>query len=300
LVAAGLALVVASLCWGVLADSLNRWNRAQGLLAADAAARRIGDLLERDLHGALLRDDGGVWLAATVRPTGGPAGSWVDGAKPIAASLNPAAESLGDARFGVGGVWLRLFTASPDPDAAGDRDAAPVAVSYQLIRRGSSPLARSLSYALYRSQTEPRAAFDAGYDLSGPNYTAPSAGRGTPGSLVTPGYAEAVAENVIDFGIRFYREETSPLTGQVTLATIFPRDNATLDFVIQPGSAGITMEPQAPMVADIFVRIISTEGARQLEALEAGRIPGDWWRIAEAHSWVFTRRVLLRSVPLEA
>jgi len=299
LVAAGLTVMIAGLCLTVLTSSLTRWNRAQGLLAAEAAARGIFDQLERDLRGAVFRDDGGVWLAVSVEQTSGVSGSWVMGTKPVAASLDPAATSLGDARFGVGGVWLRFITANSAPDLEGNGTDVPVAVSYQLIRRPASLSAQSVNYAIYRAQAGPKATFDAGYDLSAGCYNTPSDEIGTAGSLVSPGYAQALARNVIDFGVRFYRRETDPLTGNASLVTVFPRDNSQLEYRVASGPKADAGASPAPEMVDIFVRVISDAGARQLEALESGRLTGDWWKIATAQSWVFTRRVWLRAAPTD-
>ncbi len=299
LVAAGLTMMIAMLCLTVLTSSLERWNRAQGLLAVEAAVRGVFDQLEQDLQGAVFRDDGGVWLAVSVQQTPGVSGSWVMGTKPAATSLDPAASVLDDARFGVGGVWLRFITANSAPDSEGNGTDVPVAVSYQLIRRPASPSAQSVGYAIYRAQAGPKATFDAGYDLSAANYNTPSDEIGTAGNLVSPAYAQALVGNVIDFGVRFYRRETDPLSGNVSLVSIFPRNSLTLEYRVASGpKAGPSASP-APEVVDVFVRVVSPEGARQLEALEGGRLSGDWWKIATAHSWVFTRRIWLRAAPTD-
>ena len=300
LVAGGLTLMIAVLCLTVLTSSLTRWNRAQGLLTAEAAVRGIFDQLERDLQGVVYRGDGGVWLAASVEQTSGVSGSWVMGTKPVSASLDPAASVLADARFGVGGVWLRFITANSVADAEGNGTDVPVAVSYQLIRRPMSPSAHSAIYTIYRAQAGPKATLDAGYDLNAISYNTPSDESATAGSLVSPGYAQALAENVIDFGVRFYRREADPLTGTVSLVTVFPRDSLALEYRVASGpKAGPAASP-APEVVDVFVRVVSPEGALLLYALESGRITGDWWKIATAHSWVFTRRIWLRAATADA
>jgi len=300
LVAAGLTLMIAVLCLTVLTRSLTRWNRAQGLLAAEAAVRGIFDQLERDLQGAVFRGDGSVWLAASVEQTSGLSGSWGMGTKPVSASLDPAAAVLADARFGVGGVWLRFITANSVADAEGNGTDVPVAVSYQLIRRPRSPSAHSAIYALYRAQAGPKATFDAGYDLNAASYNTPSDESATAGSLVSPGYTQALAENVIDFGVRFYRPEADPLSGTVSLVTVFPRSSLTLEYRVASGPTADVGASPPPEVVDVFVRLVSPEGARLLDALESGRITGDWWKIATAHSWVFTRRIWLRATTAEA
>jgi hypothetical protein len=57
-----------------------------------------------------------------------------------------------------------------------------------------------------------------------------------------------------------------------------------------------------PEVADVMLRILSEEGAVQIENIETGRVmrPAGfatdaewWWAVAEAHSRIFIRRVNL-------
>jgi len=55
-----------------------------------------------------------------------------------------------------------------------------------------------------------------------------------------------------------------------------------------------------------MMRVLTDEGARLIAAFEAGRLqppagvtPADyWWTLAEAHSEVFTRHIVIPSRPL--
>jgi hypothetical protein len=61
-----------------------------------------------------------------------------------------------------------------------------------------------------------------------------------------------------------------------------------------------------PQVVDVMIRVLTEDGARRLDALEAGagrlglrpaQYPTDaewWWGLVEANSEVFTRRIVLR------
>ncbi|MDB6126754.1 MAG: prepilin-type N-terminal cleavage/methylation protein, partial [Verrucomicrobia bacterium] len=53
------------------------------------------------------------------------------------------------------------------------------------------------------------------------------------------------------------------------------------------------MAERMPWVVDVVLRILTDDGARMIAGLENGRIAGDWWEIALAHSHVFTRRVVV-------
>jgi hypothetical protein len=71
-----------------------------------------------------------------------------------------------------------------------------------------------------------------------------------------------------------------------------------------------TGRPCVPVYADVLLRILDDEGARLIDELEAGQAAGfaaqatptgltaaqNWWRVAEAHSRVYTRRIQLLGV----
>jgi hypothetical protein len=146
---------------------------------------------------------------------------------------------------------------------------------------------------LYRAEIGTAETFAAGYDLSGPSYAPPDAVGGT---LAVPGIREVLADNVVDFGVRFFASATDPATGRPALQRIFPLDGGELEYRAGGRDAGEGRRA-FPEVVDVMVRVLSDEGARQISALEAGQMGGDWWTIAQAHSRVFTRRVLVRANP---
>jgi len=292
LVASAITLLIAGLIVGLIANSLGSWGRLQGTLTAEAQAHAVLDRLAQELQGAIYRDDGGVWLAATVQAGEGASGVWVEGSKPAAASLDPAA-----VRFGVAGVWLRFIATAPGADYRQGDPAVPVAVAYQIIRRTPTPSGESCHYLLYRSAVTPSGTFAAGYDLSAPVYAVHSSEGGTAGSLASPGVQQVIADNVIDFGVRLYSYAPDPATGEPKLVQIFPVDAADLEHQSRlPPTAG-ELRNRFPAVADLMLRVLTEEGARQIAALESGQIAGEWWAIASAHSRVFIRRVAINAGP---
>jgi hypothetical protein len=131
----------------------------------------------------------------------------------------------------------------------------------------------------------------AGYDLSGPSY---AMGSTAGGALAVPGIRQVLADNVVDFGVRCHASATDPGTGRAGLQQVFPAHGADLEY--PAGARGSGEGPRAfPEVVDVMIRVLTDEGARQIAALEAGQLKGDWWTIALAHSRVFTRRVLVRA-----
>lgn len=267
----------------------------------------------------------------------GSTGKWID---------------LKEHRFGQAGVWLRFFTNRTT--ASSDGDVAPIAVSYQIVRMPPRKLNSSeYRYLFFRSQvrsgrkdvTNPYSVADAGFNLAlddqggynRPN--TPVAARndafGDCGSIRKPDRDAVIANNVIDFGVRFWRRvppgPTDPDDKQSTLQLIFPSSGIApfvpsennLGFAVtaltpnqvhalSPGGVpysglGATnLSTGFPDFVDIFVRVLTDEGARLIEAYEQGNLvapPGSdsrahWWKIAEEHSEVFTERIPIVARPI--
>ncbi|MEO6873385.1 MAG: prepilin-type N-terminal cleavage/methylation domain-containing protein, partial [Opitutaceae bacterium] len=107
LIAAAISLLIAGIVMGLFTNVLRSWNQSQGVLITENQARPAFDRLEQDLQAAIFRDDGRVWLVATIQPDASVSGLWGPSSKPVGASLDPAPVKLTQARFGVSGVWLR-------------------------------------------------------------------------------------------------------------------------------------------------------------------------------------------------
>ena len=253
------------------------------------------------------------------------------------------AESFSRSRFGQAGIWLRFFTTQPDTQTDLHNLSAPRAVGYQLVRRRLTASASAAStsetpvrYLLYRSSARPastdgsrgNSTFDVGYDLfssgSAPAYSQGDASQiDDVGNLRTPRrYEQVIGNNVIDFGVRCWvRDERS---GE--LAPLFPafrpegtqvrgfaatvRDGEGRAASVSPvwgtgPSIGVNeMAYGFPERVDVFVRILTDEGAQVIEAYEKGLIArpeeaGDddhgWWELAERHSQIFVTSVRLTS-----
>lgn len=284
LVAAGVTALLAGVMLTVVVNTLNGWSRSQSLLSAESQARLALDQLAYDLESAVNRPDGATWLAITWQDDSGASNSWAAAANPKPSSLDPTATraSLGgsgqltDAHFGAAGGWLRLIAGSATTTTSATEPNAPVAASYQIIRRRVSTSADAEThYMFFRSEVKPSDTFAGGYDLA-------SATLPYLSTLRNPALTQMLADNVIDFGVWFYRRAADG-----TLTRIFPTDNTTL-------SAGYPAAGVFPDVADVMIRVLTTDGAQKIRTLEGGTTTGDWWTIAEQNSKVFTRRVTLR------
>lgn len=298
LVACAITALIAGLMLGLVGNVLGSWNRSQGILMTEIQANRALDQLALDLQGALYRDDGKTWLAASVQADSSVSDAWVAGRKPVAPSLDPAAASLVNARFGVAGVWLRFFTTRQGADARTSDPPAPIAVGYQIIRRAPAPEGQQYHYLFYRGEATPSATFAAGYDLRAASYTVGSSIDGAPGTVVSPDISRVLAENVIDFGVRLYVFAPNSTTGGPELTCIFPLNATDSEYRAASLSTSGNLSGRFPAVADVMLRVLTEEGVRQIAALEDSRITGDWWTIANANSKVFTRRILLNGSPL--
>lgn len=341
LVAAGLTVVIVAVVLRFSSLAMNRWSQSAGRLHADIQARLVLEQLERDLQGALLRADGRVWMAVTILPDTRLSGRWQAAA--VASQAKPDnthpgtlaldATRLEDARFGVAGVWWRFFTTRPDDNTGTGDLSAPVAVGYQIVRRNvTSSAASEQRYLLFRCEVRRTrtgggapGTFEAGYDLNPAAdpptpYQTPNATTGDPGNLIRPPLGAAIADNVIDFGVRLYMRE------QGNLRLVFPARPAGPGAAPAAGDTTDSRPPSEetehlaraatpaaddyyrhafPEVADVMIRVLTDEGARLVAAYESGQLrpptgasPTDyWWTLAEAHSRVVTCRIRLYARP---
>lgn len=353
LVAAAVTVVLAGLLLSMTSGVLASWSRISGALSANSQAQMIFDLITEDLQAAAHRQDGNVWLdvgmmnstPTYLEETRG----WrvADSSEPIFSEDRPWGSRVGikpdsvvqeddiaESRFGRGGVWLRFFST---PIADGE---TPRAISYQIGRR---PVAgdhhpdhddnetnpAEVRYMLFRSVLSAPRTFDRGFNLANYNYNETEAGWDgayPPNELVVPATADAIAGNVIDFGVRLYAHDYE----EDAIVLLFPADTGnppspsdtnvyfrangglgrqSLQGGLPPGKrrhyrdGGRLYEGEFPDVVDVFVRILTEEGARQIQNLESGRLPvsgtfyDQWWEIAIEHSRVFTRRIHVKARP---
>ncbi len=332
LAASAITLVLAGIMVVLLAHMTRVWARASGGLVATQQAEQALDLLARDLQTAVLRRDGRVWLAATVQPDqsgagdcGGTLGAWSPpvrkpgaadpGAPDSSLALAPPSGRIDDCRFGMAGVWLRFVTNVPDRNDESAAVSAPRVVAYQIVRRAVAANAGSAQrYGLFRAEVRSysdvspareRSTATCGYDVFAAAYNSTAGGGniGDGGTIRRPRRDQLLANDVIDFGVRFFRR--TAVGGDPVL--LFPIDETNRGFAATTSIGATPPNPSVslaamrygfPTEAEVFVRVLTEEGARQIEAIEAGRLVGPrWWEIAVAHSVVLTRRVGLEASP---
>lgn len=291
LVAVGVTALLVSMMLGIIVNITGGWNRSSGSLESGNQARVVLDQLTSDLQAAIIRNDSNVWMAAEMRSpspawTGSGNTSMVMGNQiPDPATTAPNLPTLEDYQFGPSGVWFRFFSTVPGTNVANDLTtlSAPRAVAYQIIRRDIIQGSSEVRYQLYRSEVLPNLTFNAGYKVNEGAYIVAGTVSNDPGTLRTPDRENVIANNVIDFGVRILDQNGGVL---------FPRDEN--DVYPRPPTVPPTATP-LPDAVEIFVRILSSEGAQQISLLESGRITGDWAAVVQAHSRVYTRRVELKA-----
>lgn len=310
LIAISITLILSGILLGVTQTSLNVWQRAQDGVTADAEAKLALDLMARDLQSALFRSTGGTWLAADIISGAGsltthgwqtsgtikPSGS--DSLNLLPSDEEGVPATIASARFGLSGVWLRFVTTNVEAKGATNPGGSqPIVVSYQIARR---PLSGAVSatnpaavrYTLYRSAVAADTSVVNGLSVLANAYGSTTSGypaARSARSVTNPSSGDAAASNVVDFGVWFYRR-----TPAGELQRIFP--SSASDVAHTASSAA-----DFPAAADVMIRMLTSEGAAMVEALENGggglvqpvglTASQWWWSIVEAHSRVFVRRV---------
>lgn len=314
LVAVAITLLLAGLMLAVTTNVTTLWRRQQTAATQAITARQVLDQLERDLQSAVHRRDDQRWLAVDLlddaaaltnhgwllgpgitKPGGG--GSL----RPLPPADSRGVRHLDEARFGLSGAWLRFVATNTESGAS-----LPTIVAWQVARRPitGNPVAAnpaSVRYSLYRSAIAGDEVLAAGYDVLAPAYgstsnnpaSATSTAYRQPRNVTNPSHANLIASNVVDFGCWLHGRAPGG-----DLVRIYPAGDGDRSHHAVGRSAA--NDSRFPAVADVMVRVLSEEGAAQIEAVEAGRVqrPGEfatdaawWWSVVEAHSTVFTRRI---------
>jgi Tfp pilus assembly protein PilW len=316
LVAVTITVGLAVLLLSVTHGTMKFWRGAQDAFTADTQAKLVLDLIERDLQAALFRDSSATWLAVDVisipstlashgwRTSGTIKPSGSESTNLLPPSVGGVPSVIADARFGLSGAWLRFITTNLESkSAANPGGSQPIAVSYQIARRPvSGPSASSnlatVRYTLFRSAVANDTTLTSGYDVLAAAYGSSSAafpGARSARSITNPNTADAIASNVVDFGIWLYVRNS---TGD--LERIFPATAGDANHAASIFEA-------FPEVADVMLRVLTEEGASAIEAIESGsgavmRPTGLteaewWWAVAEAHSRVHVRRIHMKGGP---
>lgn len=295
LVAITISAALAGLLLLVSMNALNVWNRSNGRWATAAIASAALDQIEADLTSAVFRSSGGAELAVGVLTTTGNSGIWVNPpnfSKPTdGQSLSLQENDIALCRFGVAGTWLRFFVGSSMTTA--DR-ASVRAVGYQIVRRAQTTSSGAeASFLLHRAIVTDANTMKEGYDITQGLYATASGTEGAAGNLIRPNINQVIADNVVDFGVRFYTSQGG------RLVPLYPASGGTWSnsispyFVrVNPGAASATPVPD---VVEVMIRVLTEEGVQQLRLYEnppSGFVSNQtWWQLVERYSHVYVRRI---------
>lgn len=308
LVAAVITVGLSAVLISVISSSLQIYSRTQNALTTNVQSKLIFDLLERDIQAAVYREAEETLLAADIINSSAQLGnhgwrtdngvmkpSTQESLRPLGDNIS-ATDGIRSARFGVSGVWLRFVTTNVESNGS-----LPIVVAYQIARR---PIAGDITgtnqaairYTLFRSAVSAEKTFEQGYSVTAAGYGSsdplPSYNARIPSTITNPSNFDALADNVVDFGIWMYRSSDSGM-----LDLIYPTSGGVTHRALgQFGTVGFNRYPD---VIDVMVRILREDAAAQLENMEKGLIirPSEyandakwWWAIVEANSDVFVRR----------
>jgi type II secretory pathway pseudopilin PulG len=256
LVAVSVTALLAGMLLNITTQVVSTQTQASGDLETNQVAQFVLDRIQEDLHCAVYRNDGNVWMAATILEDNSNSGSWIEAKtpKPSNESLrivpsdwingpnDPFVDannqfSFAESRFGEGGTFFRFFTQAPELDPNSPNTGGARAISYQIIRYGLTASSTSRPrYQLFRSDVSTIETFQAGYNLhpSSISYNQGSNGIRKPANIINPIFEGpngpstdfSLASNIIDFGIRAYLIEKNSL-GTGNLKQIFPDVNSS-------------------------------------------------------------------------
>ena len=256
LVAVSVTALLAGMLLNITSQVVSTQTQASGDLETNQVAQFVLDRIQEDLHCAIYRNDGNVWMAATILEDSSNSGSWKEAtvSKPSNESLRIVPNdwtngpndqfvqannqvSLVDSRFGEAGTFFRFFTQAPELDPNTPNTGGARAISYQIIRYGLTASSTSRPrYQLFRSDVSTVETFQAGYNLhpSSSSYNQGVNGIRKPANIVNPIFDGpdgpstdfSLASNIIDFGIRAYLIEKNSL-GTGNLKQIFPDVNSS-------------------------------------------------------------------------
>lgn len=291
------ALAIGSVLMAVLLWSIQRLVEGGAKGVSDAGlesdALRLLDRIETDVRSLLMPSGNKLVCGVRIGEEGWTPSYWaLEGGgmlKPDerTIALDPEwGSAFADERWGrVGAVWMGMAQGPPGNPEFGSAGPGVVAFSWYLGRMvlGSGADARPV-YCLMRGSATAGETFRAAYDLE-------DSGLAAAISPQTPNIEHVMGLNVIDFGVRFWVREA----GDGSMKLIFPSEATRSGSGWQIGWRGPPSPESGPMIVEVFVRVLSEEGARLIHQLESGNVVGDWWDVAERYSKVFSIRVVVES-----
>lgn len=289
LVAATITVAIVAMLLLVAQTTLKTWQVANGRWGTSGVALPALDLIERDLKSAVMSGDNVTSLAVTILQNTSNSGIWETPSRfPKPTSDVRISDTITECRFGAT-AWLRFFAGTSA--TIGNQNRAMVrAVSYQIVRRPLSGTAGEATYMLFRGHVNEANTLVAGSDILAIAYDGQNATDGNSGNVRRPNANHVIADNVVDFGVRFYARRAE------RLVPIFPaQGEAWSSSVLNFEWRSDLPTDSTPVLAEVMIRVLTEDGVQRLRAFEDSSrsvtVPSDWWEFVEANSHAYVRRV---------
>ncbi|MFT4901089.1 MAG: prepilin-type N-terminal cleavage/methylation domain-containing protein [Lentimonas sp.] len=280
----------------ITSEVLKVWNRSSGKLSANAEARVAMELLTQDLETAVVRNNGQQWIRVEAPKETGESGGSLYSNQTVALRLfSPALDRPEETLAGV---------------AVSGGDIC--AIGYRLAYKESYTNGPSV-YALYRRVVDPKTTFDdflgtasqaasPQLELTSSTLWADFSGGGAAyGDITDP--ENYLAGNIVEFKILVYEQPetgaaTDPVNANPATLVLNQKDYAYGGDTNGDGSADVMGAPL--MYVDIILKILSDEGLKLLQVIEAQGASAAGYSVSDAnaikevvlqHSEVFIRRV---------
>ncbi|MDQ8204570.1 prepilin-type N-terminal cleavage/methylation domain-containing protein [Pelagicoccus sp. SDUM812003] len=296
IVAMAISVVIAAFVFSFGSSLAGIWKNASGQIDAELDANLALDQIARDLESAIMLEkaSGDVMFAVDMLSkediSAIPLNDrlWKIGSASRPETLDV---HLSNHNYGWAGAWLRFFSCQPSVNA----------VSYRIIRRPGFTDSSTDRYVLNRSVVRQDHTLAAGWDITKGDYVDGSISRTSydlAPNIKFPTIDNAFLENVVDFGVRLYVYEAGARTEDAPfgMRLVFPADeNSRLSDADRThrGRArrNVTSENRYPDVVEVFVRVLTQNGADLLRELENGAGQSDYEAIVSSHSRVYRRTV---------
>ncbi len=288
IVALGITAVIGYFFVSIGRDFVAVWDNVGDSVARETEARAALDVIARDFESAFLREGTDVMFAATVLTNSSNAGSkWESSAasRPAGTGYDPE-----NHQYGWAGCWVRMISAAPSLNAVG----------YQVIRSTIHADFGDPRYMLYRNVAQVEDTINNEFDLTSTPYV-------SAGAVVLPSRDNIMAVNVVDFGVRLYIydssvDDPSDVDAPDGLRLIFPADGASrLATTYSEGSGDHSASTftgaygaRYPDVVEVFIRLLSEDGADELFEMEDRGDNVRWYKVVEENSKLYRRFIVVR------
>ncbi len=274
-------------------DFVTAWDNFGDSVARETEARSALDKIARDFESAYFIEGAGAMFAVDVLGDNSNTGSkWESGSaeRPSGSGFDAT-----NHEYGWAGCWVRLMTASPTLNAVG----------YQIIRTTIRDSVGTPRYMLYRNATLAR---DTVNNYATGQFSLTSSAYTTGGAVASITRNNILAVNVVDFGVRLYVYESDPTTDPSDvdapdgLRLIFPANSSSRLESTIPSSlqhlgssfSGTDYATRYPDVVEVFMRVLSENGATEISEMEEGGSNAQWDQIVANNSKLYRRYIVVR------